>query len=554
MGPIAFVINFEGAPIMSVEFRPRKLGEYANIARKRKWLILLPTIAIGLSIAYAVYRLPDIYESVTLIVVKPSTLPNTVVPTIAEETLTRELTSISQVVTSRSSLQPLMEKYDLFHDERLRGEPMELLIDQMRKQIKVEVNTSRNEITNGFNITYRGRDPKSTQAVAAELASKYVDEQTKGTVNAGTSAKQFIEEQVRQAKEELDAIDTDRLKYLQQNMNNLPSQSQALVGRLTALHEGQKALIAELGRSRDLGAAYRSQLADITKSYDQEIVLSAENTTDPKTTQAWAELVRRRSEYEGDLQQMLTQLKEKNPDVIARRKQIEDIKAQQDQMIKEWKERIDERKQKLQQLSDPRIVSLKTQITMMDSDVERQQRMLDETNKQIAGLDARINAIPNAEVGLEAIDRDYQTKKANFDALLAQQQKVVIGADAVKDQQSSGIQVVDPANLPQRPVAPKRFMLTAGGFGIGLVIGLLLAVCFELRRLFTIQTIEDAKHYTGLPVLASIPVLLTPAEAVAIPRRRMVLMTAGVAIALVATPILAFVLHMTHVFDKFLTM
>ena len=70
----------------------------------------------------------------------------------------------------------------------------------MRKQINVEVNTSRNEITNGFNITYRGRDPKTTQAVAAELASKYIDEQTKGTVNAGTSAKQFIEEQVRHSQ------------------------------------------------------------------------------------------------------------------------------------------------------------------------------------------------------------------------------------------------------------------------------------------------------------------------------------------------------------------
>lgn len=539
---------------MSVDFRPRKVGEYFDIVRRRKWLILLPTIAVGLAIAYVVYRLPDIYESTTLIVVKPATLPNSVVPTIEEETLTRELTSISQVVTSRSSLQPLMEKYDLFKDERLRGEPMELLIDQMRKQIKVEVNATRHEITNGFNITYRGRDPKSTQVVAAELASKYIDEQTKGTVNAGTSAKQFIEEQVRQAKEELDVIDTERLKYLQQNVNNLPSQSQALVGRLTALHEGQKALIAEIGRSRDLAAAYRSQLADITKSYDQEIVLSAENTTDPKTTLAWAELVRRRSEYEGELQMMLTQLKEKNPDVVAKRKQIEDIKSQQDQMINEWKDRIEERRQKLTQLSDPRIVSLKTQISMMDGDMERQQKILNETNKQIADLDARINAIPNAEVGLEAIEREYQTKKANYDSLLSQQQKVVIGADAVKDQQGSGIQVVDPANLPERPVAPKRFVLTAGGFGIGLAIGLLLAVAFELRRLFTIQTIEDAKHYTGLPVLVSIPELLTPAEAIAIPRRHSLKLAAGVAAAVLAVPTLAFALRLTHVFEKFLMM
>lgn len=537
---------------MSVEFRPRKLGEYANIARKRKWLILLPTVAIGLAIAYAVYRLPDVYESVTLIVVKPSTLPNSVVPTVTEETLTRELTSISQVVTSRSSLQPLMEKYDLYHEERLRGEPMELLIDQMRKQIKVEVNTSRNDITNGFNITYRGRDPKSTQIVAAELASKYIDEQTKGTINAGTSAKQFIEEQVRTAKEELDTIDNQRLAYLQQNMNNLPSQSQALVGRLTGLHEEQKALIADQGRQRDLGAAYRSQLADITKSYEQEIVLAAENTTDPKTTQAWAELVRRRSELEAAQQSLLTQYKPKHPDVVANQLQIDSVRRGQAEMISDWKTRIEERKQKLTKLSDPRLLSLKTQIAMVDSDMDRTQKLLSETNAQIADLTARINAIPNAEVGLEAIDREYQTKKLNYDNLLTQQQKIVVGADAAKDFQGGGIQVVDPANLPERPVAPKRFALTAAGFGVGMALGLLLAIAVELRKLFTIQTTEDAKHYTGLPVLASIPELLTPAEARAIPRRHQLAMAAGVAAAFVTIPALVFVLRATHVLEKLL--
>ena len=537
---------------MSVEFRSRKAAEYFNIVRKRKGLILLPTIAVGLAIGYVVFRLPDIYESTTLIVVKPSTLPNSVVPTVEEETLTRELTSISQVVTSRSSLQPLMEKYDLYKEERRRGEPMELLIDSMRKQIKVEVNTSNHEITNGFNITYRGRDPKTTQAVAAELASKYIDEQTKSTINGGASAKQFIEEQVRQAKDELDAIDNQRLSYLQQNMNNLPSQSQALVGRLTALHEGQKALIAELGRSRDLASAYRSQLADISKSYQEEMALSAENTTDPKTTVAWANLVAKKSELENELQSLLAQYKEKHPDVVAKKQQLEAVKRDQDQMIADWKTRIEERKQKLQQLSDPRILSLKTQIAMMDGDTQRQQKLLDETNKQIAELDARINAIPNAEVGLEAIDREYQTKKLNYDNLLAQQQKVVIGADAAKDQQGSGIQVVDPANLPEQPVAPKRFLLTVAGFGIGMALGLVLAIGFELRRLFTIQTTEDAKHYTGLPVLASIPELLTPAEARAIPRRRAFAMAAGIAFAIVTIPALAFVLRLTHVFEKFL--
>ena len=60
---------------MSVEFRQRKPGEYLKILRKRKWLIILPVIAIATAVAWVVYRLPNVYESSTLIVVKPSTLP-----------------------------------------------------------------------------------------------------------------------------------------------------------------------------------------------------------------------------------------------------------------------------------------------------------------------------------------------------------------------------------------------------------------------------------------------------------------------------------------------
>src|SRR6266487_2382095 len=180
---------------MSVEFRQRRPSEYLKIVLKRKWLIILPAIAITTAVAWVVYRLPNVYESTTLIVVKPSTLPTGVVPTVTEDSLTRQLTSIAQVVTSRSSLEPLVEKYELYKTERARGEPMEAIIDMLRKDIKVEVNTSRNDITNGFNITYYGRDPRTTQAVTAELASKYISEQMKNTVSATTSAKGFIDQQ-----------------------------------------------------------------------------------------------------------------------------------------------------------------------------------------------------------------------------------------------------------------------------------------------------------------------------------------------------------------------
>jgi uncharacterized protein involved in exopolysaccharide biosynthesis len=54
---------------MSVQFRQRTPGEYARIIWKRKWLIILPAIAIASAITWVVLRLPDVYESTTLIIV-----------------------------------------------------------------------------------------------------------------------------------------------------------------------------------------------------------------------------------------------------------------------------------------------------------------------------------------------------------------------------------------------------------------------------------------------------------------------------------------------------
>lgn len=536
---------------MSVEFRQRTPGEYAKIAWKRKWVIILPAIAIAMSVAWVVWQLPDLYESSTLIVVKPSTLPNSVVPTITEDSLTRQINSIAQVVTSRSSLEPLIEKYELYKAERQRGEPMEVLVDYMRASIKVEVNTSRNDITNGFNITYRGRNAKTTQAVTAELASKYIDEQTKNTINSTSSAKQFIDQQVNQTKEELDTVDRERLDFMQKNVGNLPSEAASLVGQLTGLREQQKAYISEVGRLQDRRSALASQLAVVKKTSDQAKDDIAENTTDPKTTLAWSQLVSRKADLESQLTRMLTELRPKHPDVLAKQAEVDSVKEAMDQMIVEWKQRIKEKQDKLRDRPDLTVANLEAESGLVDGEIKREQLLLGQIDQQINQVMDRINNVPGAEVTLGALDRDYQTKKSQYDALLMQQQKIGLGADAASQQQGEGIQVVDPANLPALPVAPKRLMLMGAGLAAGLAFGLLLVGLFEVPRLLTIQTSEDAAHYTGLPVLVAVPELLTAQEAQVIPRRRRLILAAAIAAMVLAIPALTLILKLTQVFERF---
>src|SRR5882724_7453809 len=534
---------------MSVDFRQRKPSEYLKIILRRKWLIILPIIAVTAAVVLVVYRLPDVYESVTLIVVRPSTLPTNIVPIATEDNLTRQLTGIAQVVTSRSSLEPLVEKYDLYKTERLRGEPMELIIDMMRKDIKVEVNTSRNDITNGFNITVRGRNPRITQAVTAELASMYIDAQNKNSVNSTASAKQFMENQVRQTKDELDAIDKQRLDFMQKNVGNLPTEATSLVGQLTGLREQQKALISEVGRLQDRRSGLTSQLTLMKKQSEQIRDDVAENTTDPKTTLAWAELVKRKSDLQSELQHMLTELKPKHPDVIAKQAQLDSVTKEMDQMIAEWKEKIKEKQDKLKNRPDLSVAATDSEIKLVEGEIKREQQMLSDNEKQIGAISERINSVPGAEVALGALDRDYQTKKTAYDQLLAQQAKITLSADAATQQQADGIDVIDPANLPSKPVAPKRFLLSGVGLIVGLGLGLILTGILEIPRLLTIESSEDVRHYTGLPVLVSVPELLTAQEARAVPRRRRLLLAAGVTATILSIPLLALALRATHVFE-----
>ena len=534
---------------MSVDFRQRKPSEYLNILRRRKWLIILPTIAIATAVAWVVIKLPDVYQSTTLVVVKPSTLPTSVVPSNAEDNLTRQLASITQVVTSRSSLQPLVEKYELYKAERLRGEPMESVVDMMRDDIKVNINTSRNEITNGFDISYRYRDPKTTQAVTSELASKYISAQTTNMQQSTGAARQFMDSQVNQARAALTEVDKQMLDFKSNHVGNLPSEAEGLFNQLSGLREEQKALISEVGRLQDRRAAGATQLTTIKEANAIAIDEAATNLTDPKTTLAWSQLVTRKAALQGELTRIKQELRDKHPDVIAKQKEIDQVQEQMGQMDAEWKENIAAKQKKLERRPDIAAKNVEQEIKLIESEIKRQQGLLAKNEQSIGDIIQRINSVPGVEVALGAIERDYQTKKAVLDDLLTQQQKISLNAEATTQQQGEGIEVIDPANLPSKPVAPKRLMLSSLGLAAGLGLGLLLVGIVEGPRLLTIQNTEDARHYTGLPVLLAVPELLTPQEARSIPRRRKLLLAAGVIATIVSIPALALALKLTHVFE-----
>ena len=97
--------------------------------------------------------------------------------------------------------------------------------------------------------------------------------------------------------------------------------------------------------------------------------------------------------------------------------------------------------------------ALEVELQLVDGEIKRQQSVLAQVDSQVANVMQRINNVPGAEVTLGALERDYQTKKAAYDQLLMQAQKIGLGADAASQQQGEGIQVL-PGELTRASIAP----------------------------------------------------------------------------------------------------
>ena len=536
---------------MSVEFRQRKPAEYARILWRRKWMILLPTVAITFAIAAVVWRLPNVYQSTTLLIVRPSSLSEGIVPQLSDSDLTIRINNIGQEVLSRTSLEPLIVNFNLYAAERGRNEPMEAIVEQMRRRdIKVELSTSRNDITNGFQLSFKGPSPMVAQKVASELAGKYVNAQVTQQSQGAKSTLEFVEGQLQIAKEELDAVDKQRLSYLTSNLPNLPSNMGPLVQRLTGLYEQQKSYMSELGRLRDQRTALSTQIDVAQETAKNQIEDIQKDFTDPRTTISWAELSKQESQLESEVQSMRSAgLRPKNPDVMSKQKELDAVKRQKERMLEEQEERIEQRKRVLANRVNPTLVNTQNSLKIISGEITRQEKMLAQTGASIAEIEARINKVPAAEVGLSALERDYQTKKVAYDALLEKKTRADLGAAAASGGQADTIKLVDPASMPEKPVAPKRPLLMAFGLVVGLGVGLAFAAAREVPRLMTIQSVEDARHYTSLPVLVSVPDLVTPREGRRRKVRRVALAFASLAVTAVSIPALALILKLTRLFE-----
>lgn len=549
---------------MATEFRQRSIGEFLKILKRRKWYILLPTIALGVAVAYVVSQLPYMYESKTSLTLKPPTISNVVVQPLTENDLSTRLQTMNQEILSRTNLESMILKYNLFQFERATGMDMAQIVDKMRNNVKVEVEKGEAEKVTGFVLRYSDRSPESARLVASELASKYVNAQVQTTIKGAEDTKEFIETQLAAAKADLDNIQAQRLQIMTQNSQNLPEAGQGVIAQLEGLRQKEQSiskekemLFIEKARLNDSIRAYNSQI-NLAESFGSRDAEDAAKQTRIEDSPTYGQLISQKAALSAKLENLLKEYRPKHPDVIATQTALEKIENELENLKSLGQQRAQSVAQRSNRITEAQKENIKIDIQKAQgqiASIDQQLRMKDEqigqNSQQIMLLESRLNSIPNVKVALETIENEYQTKKATYDDLLKKSNSAQLQVSRETNSQGETIRVVDQASLPTSPAnASKRYMLMFAGFALGLAIGLAATVILESRRFFTIQNIEDAKYYTGLPVLASVPALLTEGEISRRNRLHWLRVMAGIAIAVVSIPLIIFALQASRIFER----
>ena len=114
--------------------RALTLQDYTTILKRRWWIIAIPAIIfpiVGFGITYLVQ--PQ-YVSQTLVLVEQQKFPESYVKAVVTEDLSERLATMKEQILSRSRLQPIIERFNLFANGKMS---MDDRIDLTRKNIGI---------------------------------------------------------------------------------------------------------------------------------------------------------------------------------------------------------------------------------------------------------------------------------------------------------------------------------------------------------------------------------------------------------------------------------
>jgi hypothetical protein len=131
---------------------------------------------------------------------------------------------------------------------------------------------------------------------------------------------------------------------------------------------------------------------------------------------------------------------------------------------------------------------------------------------QIAVYQARVDRVPQREQELQELSRNYTATKELYSSLLKRSEDAEL-TGTLEHRKGEQVRMLDPATTPTQPAAPNRIRLVMFGAVLALAAAAVVTMVAE-RVQAVFHTTDELRGFTRVPVLASIPLIVTRADLV----------------------------------------
>lgn len=471
-----------------------------DIALRRRWILLIPlSLALMVGI-YLSLTLPRTYEARTLILIEPQRVPENYVRNIVNTNPSDRINSISQLIMSRTSLEQIIKKYDLFTKPEQQRMYLEDKIESLRKRIKVDITRAARSGADAFSISFQGPEPEKVMRIANQLATYFIDENLKVRESQALGTSRFIEAELQTKKADLAKIEETLTQYKTVYMGGLPEQ---LNTNLSVLKNLRDELIEKEKTIREI----RNSLATLQQ---QQAMMQQQMSASSMDLFGGDDLGDDSSmeidQLKAKVEELKIKYRDKHPDIQALLEQI--ARLEEKRAAEEPKNEENAGKQDFlgmgmggDQLFSMQTRELRNELVQKELEIktlqakgEYYQKLIDDT--------------PKREQELLTLNRDYANIKSSYESLLSRKIEADIAVNMERQQKGEQFRIIDPAVMPEKPISPNMKILSLMMVAMGLGIGGGIAVLLELLNT-TYQAPEEVESSLGLRVLTTIPEIKT---------------------------------------------
>lgn len=510
---------------VTISRRALDVEDYIDIVRRHTSWILGPLFAGLVTSCVIAFLLPNTYVSKAVMRISPSQISEALVPSTVTQQMNERIAQMQQEILSRNSLSELIQRpaLNLYRRER-DSQPLEDVIEQMRaRDIRVSIVNlagQGNRPASAFQIEFAYPDRFKAQAVVQALITKFTESMSIVTNQVGKTTLEFMNEEIRLAKVDLDRLDTELTNFRIQNAGHLPEELQVNLQTVNNLQQQMAGLNESLSRIAEEKLTLETNLQTMKMqrdTYNSMVAAQEPGSAAKIQNERLAQLNREIVDYESQLLQLREMYTDTYPNIRNAKAQLALKKKERDELqLKEEQEAL-KPKQVVKKTTNPmiqeRLNEIQGSIDMVNTqlrnkETERLQRLkqLDDVNKSLTTFNGRISQVPANQQRYVALNREHELASQHYLDLQRRETAANTYENVNKRKAGENLEVLDNASLPEAPTAPNRMLITGIGVGVGLMAGIFLSGVKEMKDT-SLKNLKDVRAYTNLPILSSIPLL-----------------------------------------------